>query len=74
MRTDLRAILQALDEEHVDYVIIGGIALVASGSSRVTEDLDICYARTADNIARLARALAQFRPTLRGAPREMPSP
>ncbi|WP_394831929.1 hypothetical protein [Pendulispora rubella] len=42
MRTELRTVLAALGEQHVEYVIIGGVALVASGSSRVTEDLDIC--------------------------------
>jgi len=56
----------------VQYVVIGGVALVASGSSRVTEDLDICYARNRDNLTRLEKALTQFRPTLRGAPPELP--
>ena len=43
MATDLRAVLAALAEQQAEFVIIGGVALVASGSSRVTEDLDICY-------------------------------
>ena len=72
MATDLRAVLSALAEQQVEFVIIGGVALVASGSSRVTEDLDICYGRSKENLNRLAVALAPFRPTLRGAPPELP--
>jgi hypothetical protein len=73
MATDLRAVLAALAEQQAESVIIGGVALVASGSSRVTEDLDICYGRSKENLARVATALAPFRPTLRGAPPELPS-
>jgi predicted nucleotidyltransferase len=72
MATDLRAVLAALAEQQVEFVIIGGVALVASGSSRVTEDLDICYGRSKENLSRLASALAPFRPTLRGVPPELP--
>lgn len=72
MATDLRAVLAALAEQEVEFVIIGGVALVASGSSRVTEDLDLCYSRSRENLIRLAAALAPFRPTLRGAPPELP--
>jgi hypothetical protein len=72
MATDLLAVLQALAEERVDFVIIGGVALVASGSSRVTEDLGLCYERSSENLRRLADALLPFRPTLRGAPPELP--
>jgi predicted nucleotidyltransferase len=72
MATDLRAVLAALAEQHVEFVIIGGVAMVASGSSRVTEDLDICYGRSKENLARVAAALAPFHPTLRGAPPELP--
>jgi hypothetical protein len=35
-------------------------------------DLDVCYARTEENFERIARALAPFRPWLRGAPRDLP--
>jgi hypothetical protein len=35
-------------------------------------DLDICYARSTDNLDRLARALAPFHPALRGAPPSLP--
>jgi hypothetical protein len=42
------------------------------GSARVKQDLGICYSRTPANLAALAAALAGFRPTLRGAPPDLP--
>jgi hypothetical protein len=53
----------------VQCVIIGGLALVLHGSTRVTFDIDIFYERSRDNVARLVAALAPFSPKLR-LPRE----
>lgn len=68
----IEELLEALSKAQVRFVIIGGMAAVAQGSSWVTADLDLCYARDLDNLERLARALAPFRPRLRGAPEELP--
>ena len=46
--------------------------MVLRGSGRVTVDVDVCYARNDENLARLARALAPYRPRLRGAPEGLP--
>ncbi|MFZ5470123.1 MAG: nucleotidyltransferase [Myxococcota bacterium] len=70
--TDFRRLLDALASERVEFVVIGGVAVIAHGYSRLTEDLDICYRRTRENMERLARALAPLEPTLRGAPRDLP--
>ena len=70
--TDLPSLLGALQAEGVRFIVVGGIAGIAHGSARVTFDVDCVYARDADNLARLARALAPFRPTLRGAPAGLP--
>src|SRR5258708_7963432 len=42
--------LRLLDGHHVDYVLIGGLAMIAHGSAYLTKDLDVCYARTPENI------------------------
>lgn len=42
------------------------------GSSHLTDDLDVVYARDEANLETLARALAIFRPRLRGAPEDLP--
>jgi len=56
----------------VDFVVVGGVAVVAHGHVRATLDLDVCYSRTSENLDRLAGALASLHPTLRGAPAELP--
>jgi hypothetical protein len=70
--TDVQRLLDALGAGGVRFVVVGGVALVLRGSSRVTLDLDLCYARDRDNLRRLAAALAPFRPRLRGAPSDLP--
>jgi hypothetical protein len=72
MPIDPRRLLEALAGEKVDFVIVGGVAFVLHGSTRVTRDLDICYSRSAENLARLAKALAPLHPTLRHAPPSLP--
>lgn len=70
--TDFQRLIDALCEREVEFVIIGAVALVLHGSPRVTQDLDICYSRKPANLERLAASLAPFRPTLRGAPPDLP--
>jgi predicted nucleotidyltransferase len=67
----LRA-LRVLTELDVRFVMIGGFAGRLHGSPTVTNDLDICYARDAENLRRLAAALRELRATLRGAPLSVP--
>jgi hypothetical protein len=70
--TDFRALLGALAADRVRFVVIGGAAATAHGSTRLTNDLDIVYARNRENVERLVHALAPFRPYLRGAPPGLP--
>ncbi len=70
--TDFPALLAALADGGVEHIIIGGLAATVHGSSRLTQDIDIVYARSHENLDRLARALAPFEPYLRGAPRGLP--
>jgi hypothetical protein len=70
--TDFAALLRALTEGGVDFIVIGGMAAVAHGSAHVTVDLDVVYDRTEDNIERLVAALEPLAPYLRGAPRGLP--
>ncbi|HEU5059717.1 MAG TPA: hypothetical protein VFU21_24465 [Kofleriaceae bacterium] len=72
MTPDFQRLVDALAATGVRYVIVGGVALVLQGSARTTRDLDICYARDGENLDAIATALAPFRPTLRGAPRDLP--
>jgi hypothetical protein len=70
--TGLERLLTALHEEGAAFIIIGGIAARIHGAARMTQDVDIVYARTDENIRRVVEALVQFKPYLRGAPRGLP--
>jgi hypothetical protein len=56
----------------VDFVLIGGQAGIAHGSSYPSYDLDVLYARDHDNVVRLVAALEEIGVRLRGAPRDLP--
>ena len=70
--TDLHKILQLLAKGEVRFVIVGGVAASAHGSSYATFDLDLCYSREAANLSRVASTLAPYHPRLRGAPVGLP--
>lgn len=70
--TDFERLLTVLTRADVEFVVIGGFAATAHGSAHLTVDLDVVYRRTADNICRLADALAPLEPYLRGAPPGLP--
>jgi hypothetical protein len=72
MTTDFPELLQALGRAEVEFIIVGGAAAIAHGSSRLTQDLDLVYRRTKHNIGRLVAALEPHRPYLRGAPPGLP--
>jgi hypothetical protein len=64
--------LGALVRHGVKFVLIGGLSARAHGSPRITNDLDICYARDDENLNRLAAALKELGARLRGAPQDVP--
>jgi hypothetical protein len=64
--------IQSLCDRGVDFVVIGGWAAIFHGSAHVTNDLDVCYSRTPDNLRKLAAALAPYQPRLRGFPENLP--
>jgi hypothetical protein len=66
--------LRILNEHEVRYVLIGGYASSVLGAPIITNDLDICYERTPENMDRLAEALLELQATLRvaGVDEELP--
>jgi hypothetical protein len=70
--TDFKALLRALTESGVEFILIGGAAATVHGSSRLTRDVDVVYHRAPANIGRLVTALAPYQPYLRGAPPGLP--
>lgn len=72
MKTDYSGLIRTLSADGVEFIIVGGAAAIAHGAARLTQDLDVVYKRTPENIARLVLALAPLDPYLRGAPPNLP--
>jgi predicted nucleotidyltransferase len=70
--TDLETLVQVLARSEVEFIVVGGVAAIVHGSARLTQDLDVVYRRTPENLEHLAAALASYEPYLRGAPPGLP--
>jgi hypothetical protein len=57
---DFREFLQSLNDQGVEYLVIGGHAVAFHGYPRATADLDVWIAVHPDNADRLVKALRQF--------------
>src|SRR4051794_21400658 len=71
-QSELEKIAAVLVQHDVEFLIIGGQAEILMGGARVTFDTDVCYRRSPENLERLASALAEINPKLRGAPADLP--
>ena len=60
-----KELLQLLNEFHVEYLIVGGYAVMKYGEPRYTKDLDVWVNNSPQNSERLVAALKKF-----GAPLE----
>ena len=69
---DVQRLLKPLVDHGVDFVMIGGMAGIARGSSYPSFDLDVAYARDKANVRRLAAALGEIGGPVRGAPSDLP--
>jgi hypothetical protein len=58
---DFEPLLRVLQENRVEFVIVGGLAAIFYGSDIPTLDLDIVHQREPDNIERLLSALKALR-------------
>jgi len=62
---DYRELLQLLNEFEVEYLIVGGFAVMKYGEPRYTKDLDVWVHNSSQNSRRVVAALQKF-----GAPLE----
>jgi predicted nucleotidyltransferase len=51
------SLLTALDEKNVEYILIGGVAVIIHGLERLTRDIDILIKLSHDNVKNLIDAL-----------------
>ncbi len=68
----LHELLQRLTEREVDFVVVGGVAVILQASPRFTKDLDICYAPEQANLDRLGAVLIELGARLRGVDEDLP--
>lgn len=54
---DLKLLVRSLNEQRVDYLLIGGFALYALGYQRGTTDIDVLLPRSREQGERVRRAL-----------------
>jgi predicted nucleotidyltransferase len=66
------ALVRALVDGGVDFVIVGGVAVVLQAMPRFTKDLDICYSSSQDNLDALGSVLVGLKARLRGIPEALP--
>jgi len=64
--------LRRLTAAGVDFVVIGGMALVLSGSARLTRDLDIAFADDPANLEALGGVLVGLGARLREVEEDVP--
>jgi hypothetical protein len=60
LNPDFKDMLSCLNGEQVEYIIVGAYALAAHGHVRATGDIDIWVRSSADNSAKIIRALKAF--------------
>ena len=61
-------ILQALVDERVDFILIGGLAAQVHGSPSLTGDVDVCHGLDHENLERLSKALERLAAVRRTMP------
>src|SRR5687767_4996904 len=68
----IKDVCDRLTQHQVEFLVVAGGCMVLHGSPRVTQDLDLCYRRTPENIKRLVAALAPLNPRPRRFPEGLP--
>lgn len=66
--------LKVLSDAQVEFVLIGGLAAFVHGSTRITEDVDVCAPLDSANLEKIVRALTPYHPVFRFHPKQPPMP
>ena len=57
---DFRDIIDALNNNKVEYIVVGGYAVILYGYRRPTGDMDIWVNKTKENYSKLTKAFKKF--------------
>lgn len=67
---DFSDFINCLNQHRVEYILVGGYAVIIRGYSRSTGDMDIWVNKTPDNFIRLQKAITEFGLPEEAVPRE----
>lgn len=67
---DPTRVFETLNRHGVDYLVIGGFAVIAHGHVRATKDVDLVASEQRENLERFAAALRELGARLRGVDAE----
>ena len=57
---DFQDFLKAFNNNEVDYILLGGYAVILHGYSRTTGDMDIFVKKTKENYQKIVKAFQEF--------------
>jgi hypothetical protein len=60
LNQDFKEFIQSLNDNRVNYLVVGGYAVAFHGYPRYTKDIDIWIEPTPDNATKAIKALEQF--------------
>jgi predicted nucleotidyltransferase len=60
--SSLAEVCKRLNENRVDYVVVGGFAIILHGYQRATIDIDLLVESSKDNVAKIKNALHDILP------------
>lgn len=66
MNSDFAELLQAFEKYEVEYLVVGGYAVMAYAEPRFTKDFDVWVSTKGENPEKVYRALAEFGAPLGG--------
>jgi predicted nucleotidyltransferase len=62
------ATLRALDDAHIEFILVGGLAAALNGAPVTTYDVDVVHSRSPENVARLLPVLESIEAIFRIQP------
>ena len=60
LNPDFQDFIRAFNAADVDYIVVGGYAVIHYGSSRTTGDIDLWVRRSEENYIKIGRAFREF--------------
>lgn len=58
---DFRDFIRAINNQQVEYILVGGMAVILHGYVRTTGDMDIWVKQTKENYQKIVKAFIEFR-------------